>query len=764
MRLAALSFLAGILVFQQLTSLPDSNWALLLLVIIPLAYKLKRIRLFLVFFCGILWALLHANQQLGNILLPEMEGKDVVIEGFISSIPVKREHGIRFRLDVDTLFFGNEAQENAPKTVLLSWYGYTPALSAGDRWRFLVKLKRPHGFMNPGGFDYEAWLFRQGIGATGYIKKSETNALISSDNASYPLQRLRQHLLNRIISATTGSAHQGIISAIAVGERQTMTDEQWHVLTTTGTNHLVAISGLHIGLIAGLLFFLTRYLWSISSYLTLRIPAAKAAAVAAIAGALVYAALAGFSVPTERALIMVVIVMLGVLRQRSVSISHTLSLAMLLVLIFDPLSVMSSGFWLSFCAVAIITIGMNHSLQTKGLWWKWGRIHLLIFVGLTPVLLFFFQQLPLLSPFANFIAVPWVSFIVVPVILSATLIINLAAGVGDTLFTLADLTLSWIWYFMVWLSDLDLGKWTQHSPVAWTLLPAIVGTLLLISPRGLPVRWLGLIWLLPVFLVLPAKPEHGDVWFTLLDVGQGLSAVAQTKDHTLVYDTGPRFSENFDSGEAVVVPFLRQYGITTVDVLMIGHGDSDHMGGAESVNASLDIKRVISSEPEKITWMDSELCHKGESWHWNGVSFEVLHPSPERPYKGNNGSCVLKITNAEGAVLLTGDIEKGAEKYLSGTNNHLAADILVVPHHGSKTSSTERFIDAVGPDYALMPVGYRNRFNFPKPEIAERYQQRDIALFNTAEHGAVIFRLDSDGLVEPPTLYRDIAKRYWHDS
>ena len=767
MRSGIVAFLSGIILFQQLAHPPALSWCLLFVVIIPLFYYIPATRLPLAVLSGFLWALIHAATILSTGLSPHLEGRDIIVDGIISAIPEQRNNGTRFQFDVKSM---SEVSANVPvndripERILLSWYGETPSLAVGDEWRLKVRLKRPHGFMNPGGFDYEGWLFQRHIRATGYVRKDPANELMASENTSMPLQRLRQHLAETIQKSIPDSRYSGIISALAIGERQGISPRQWETLTRTGTNHLVAISGLHIGLVSGLVFFVMRWLWSRSSRLTLRWPAPKAAAVAGLAAAVCYAALAGFSIPTQRALIMITVVMVSILMQRHRSLSQTLLLALFVVLVFDPLAVMSAGFWLSFAAVAVILFGMSGRIGHGDLWWRWGRLHLLIAIGLLPLMLVLFQRVPVLSPLANFIAVPWIGLLVVPVVLLATIMLMIVPAVGSGLLKLAGMALSGIWPVLEWISNLDLAQWIHHVPVNWTLVPAVAGTMLLIAPKGIPARWLGAIWLLPVFMITPDRPAVGEVWFTLLDVGQGLASVAQTHDHVLVYDTGPKFNEQFDGGTAAITPYFRFHGLARIDMLIIGHGDSDHIGGAESVAHEIPIGRTMSSVPDKISWMNAEPCIGDRQWQWDGVDFRILHPPQQDSFKGNNGSCVLRISNQTGSILLTGDIEKSAERSLVERQPEwLTSRILVAPHHGSRTSSTREFLEAVRPEYVLFPVGYLNRFGFPKEDVVKRYQSIDAKLYNSAQHGAISFKLGVDGMLSPPETFRQSAKRYWHN-
>ncbi|MBL1261151.1 MAG: DNA internalization-related competence protein ComEC/Rec2 [Thiotrichaceae bacterium] len=774
MRIAAVAFLAGILLFQQLAELPLTSLAytvgwLVLLLLVPALWLFKRLRSLLFLLIGFHWAWLQATLVLLTPLPPALEKQDLVIVGTIASLPQKTGHKWRFLFDIEQMQHQGNIIEISPRHVRLNWYNNAPELSVGDRWQLMVRLKRPHGFMNPGGFDYEGWLFQQRIQATGYIRGSEDNRLLASDMMHYPLQRLRQSLASAISTQLKEAEFKGIITALAIGERQAISEPQWGVLRKTGTIHLVAISGLHIGLVAGMAFILVQFLWSRFASATMHWPAPRVAAVAGLLAATCYAALAGFTIPTQRALVMVLVVMLMLFLQRQRRFSDALALALMIVLVIDPFVVMSAGFWLSFGAVAAIIFAMSCRLARRDLWWRWGRVHVVVTIALLLPLLMTFQQLPLLSPVANFIAVPWVSFVVVPLVLLGTSCVLYFPEMASLLLDAASTALSFLWPFLEFLENQEQGLWQQHPPPKWTYIPALIGTLLLLAPRGLPGRWLGVIWLLPLFLVTPLRPADGDWWFTLLDVGQGLAAVVQTKNHTLVYDTGPRFSERFDTGSAVVIPFLNHAGVKRVDMLVIGHGDNDHMGGAQSVMSQIVVSQVITSVPERVTWQPAaQHCVAGDEWQWDNVRFEILHPPPQG-FKGNDASCVLRVSSVDdiglrgSSLLLTGDIEAAAERaLLNDQPGKLMARVVVAPHHGSKSSSSDLFVAAVAPQYVLFPAGYLNRYHFPHSEVTQRYQQQGSKMFISAATGAMTFHFNHAGEVRSFARYRYQNKRYWH--
>jgi len=761
--LSALALLAGIGLLQLLPDLPDPWWGLLSLPLAMAAWRYRSLRLILIVSLGFLWAWLSAALVLQRQLPVTLEGRDVVVEGMISSLPERDARRAHFEFEVAKCYQGDRALPN-PGRIALSWYYPDAVLHVGDRWRLHVRLKRPHGLRNPGGFDYEAWLFRHRIRATGYVRARQDNRLILSRIWDQPVNRLRQNLTRHIAAAMDEREFAGIIRALAIGDRDAISPAQWRILTATGTNHLVAISGLHVGIVAGIAFFLMRALWSRFPWLCLRWPAPKLGAVAGISAALGYAALAGFSIPTQRSVIMVAVVLGSVLLGRKTRPSHLLAWALILVLLWDPLSVLEAGFWLSFAAVAVIFYGMGQRLAPRGLWWRWGRVQVLIALGLMPLMLILFERVSLVAPVANLIAVPWVTLVVVPLTLLGSILLLPLPAVGAVLLSLANGAVGWLWPLLQGLAHSGMAQWLQPEPPAWAYAPALVGIIWLLAPRGIAGRWLGCVLLAPMVLVNPARPGPGEAWFTLLDVGQGLAAVVETAGHVLVFDTGPATGERFNAGNAVVVPFLRHYGIQRIDTLIVSHGDMDHRGGAAAVLRQTAVQRLLTSVPDKIHWPQGrvESCQAGQRWQWDGVIFEIIYPLADQPYRGNDASCVLRVQTARQALLLPGDIEQRSERLLlDEQGEQLPSDILVAPHHGSNTSSTAAFLRTVNPAYALFAVGYHNRYGFPKPAVVSRYAAEGARLLDSAHSGAITFRLGSAASPRPDT-FRQQARHYWN--
>jgi len=783
MPLASIGFLVGVLICQSLTELPMREWGLIIIVLIPLVLRFPGFRLLIFILLGFLYSVLIAHSKLSSHISADLEGRDLLVSGSVSSVLRQTGESARFWLAVDDLSELDSSgtplpvkispPKKSPKRIQLNWYNDAPDIIVGQRWQLKVRLKQPRGFSNPGAFDYEGWLYQNEIDATGYVRSDKQrdlwNKLSDTESGFFTrLHRFRSNLSASIVQALKDKPHASLVVALVVGDRQFMTDDEWATLTRTGTNHLMAISGLHIGLIAGLFFFLTLRLWRLFPKACLKLPAPRAAALVAVIAALCYSALAGFTLPTQRAFIMISVAMLAVWFQRPVVSSQVLAAALLAVLLYDPSAIMSGSFWLSFAAVAVIVFTLTNRLPMQGAqkwWWKWGRIQWVITLGLAPILLFWFQQVPLLSPIANFIAVPVVSLITVPLSLLGGLWLLLEPVSGQFILVLADFSLSLIWPMLESMAGIDKLVITAGEPPVWALIPALIGIVLLLAPRGLPGRWLGAVWLLPLVFYPRAEIPQGAYRFTLLDVGQGLAAVVRTRNHVLVYDAGPRYSETFNAGDVAVIPYLQSVGIGKIDRFILSHNDIDHTGGFNAISMGLAIDQVIIGEGVATGVPGEEHCHRGQEWQWDGVRFRVLYPPAG--YKSptdNNNSCIVQISTENDNLLLTGDMESEVEKqfvkFFAGNDDILKADVLLVPHHGSLSSSSKDFVRAVQPDYALVSSGYRNRYGLPRAEVVSRYTREGTRILNTSRDGAISFLMTRQGMSEL-TLHRQHARHFW---
>jgi len=627
-----------------------------------------------------------------------------------------------------------------------------------------LRLKQPHGSSNPHGFDFEAWALENNVRAVGYVNSKGNNVRLAAlaDGFSYRIETWREAVRDKLNATLVNAPYAGVLSALAIGDQSSIPQAQWQVFTRTGVNHLMSISGLHITMLASLGFALTYWLWRRSTRLTLFLPARKAAALAALLVALAYALLSGFAVPAQRTVYMVGAVAAALWLNRNFSLGQILSIALLGVLIPDPWAVLSPGFWLSFGAVSLILYVTAHRLGKSHWLMEYGKVQWAMTIGLIPLLLGLFQQVSLVSPIANAVAIPLVSLVVVPLsLLGAVLPL-------DAPLWLAHSVMGWTMALLEWLNKLPQAVWTQHAPPAWSIAAGMLGVLVILLPRGFPARWLGVILLLPMFLNKPELPVQGAVRMTIYDVGQGLAVSVQTQHHALLYDTGPDFSDGADSGNRILIPSLRAVGISKLDGLILTHDDTDHTGGAASVMQAIPIGWISSSLPDGHPLLqqaaDKRRCIDGQSWQWDGVNFEILHPDAGSyamtKIRDNNRGCVLRISIGNRHILLTADIEKESEQQLLEEHaDKLPAALLVVPHHGSKTSSTDAFVVAVRPGYAVFTAGYLNRFGHPKQEVVQRYVHSGAELLRSDEDGAILVNMDALGLrVE---RYRKTHRRYW---
>ena len=688
MRSGTIAFLLGACVLHGLEVLPGLWTAAMLplALYVPAANRLAAVAGLLA--AGFLWALVHAHATLAGRLPAALEGVDLVVTGRIASIPAIGPRRTRFDLVVE-----NGIGRGA-RSLRLSWYRDRdrdpPALVTGEIWRLVVRLRTPRGLRNPGGFDYETWLFERGYAAQGYVRSRDPR--VERVAAAHPLDpgRLR-HALSRRLREIPGLGPAGVlIEALTVGVRDRIGDDQREVLRRTGTSHLLAISGLHVGLAAGLGFAAARLAgpWLVPWMAPLRLGAVTGIAVAGG-----YAALAGFSIPTRRALVMTTVLLLALCARRRLPAAAGLCLGLAAVLVLQPSAVLASGFWLSFTAVAMLLYGMGGRPHAGGSvlhWRRWGLPQMVVTVGLAPLVLHWFGEQPVVGPMANAIAIPWVGVAVLPVLLAGVLCLSLPGRLvdplGDLLVTAGARGLDGLWVVLESLASHGPRYALSVEPSVATTVLAMIGAAIMLAPPGVPGRWAGALWFAPLLWWSPALPEPGEIRTAFLDVGHGLAVVVETRDRVLVYDTGPAYAAD------VVLSYLAWRGRRRIDTVVVSHADSDHRGGYAEIARRQPIGEVLANEGVP----GASSCLAGRSWEWNGIGFEVLHP-PSRGWRGNDGSCVLRITAAGGrSILLTGDVEARAERSLVERAADLRADLLVAPHHGSRTSSGAAFLDATG--------------------------------------------------------------------
>ena len=715
------------------------------------------------FLLGLTWAIIYTQHFLNWNLEKSLENQNIIATGQIASLPKTDTKRLSFVFDLDSL--NNQPQKTR---VLLSWYNdypRYPQFKVGDKWQLQVRLKRPHSTQNPGEFDYEAYLLQNHIRATGYVVNNPNNHCLNSIWYLHLIDRIRQSWEMKIRNSLTDRTYINFIVALLVGDQNNIDADEWQVLQRTGTIHFLVIAGLHIGFVAGLMFYLGKLLWRLFPCLCLLIPAQEAGAISALTSAILYSALAGFSIPTQRALIMIAVFMVGTLLRRNLVNFYTLLLTAFIILLLNPLSSLTSGFWLSFAAVFFIIYALHGRIQAQHKILRYGRLQWALTLGLLPFTLVLFQQAPLVSFFGNAIAVPWIGFVVIPLCFIGGLLLLGNETLGHMVLVITTKAIGLIWLWLEWLASLPIASWQHAISNIWVLLSAILGVLLLLAPRGLPARHVGIIWLLPLFFYIPPTPHYGEIWFTLLDVGQGLASVIRTKNHLLIYDTGPKFFDASDTGATIILPYLKNFALNKIDALVVSHGDADHSGGAKTLINNIPINSVITSVPVFFAPHPATHCYAGQNWRWDGVDFAFLHPvSNNNDFLGNNASCVLKISAGKNSILLNGDIETKAETVLvQNAGENLRAKILVAPHHGSQSSSSPTFVTAVQPEYVLFATGYLNRFHFPNNNVVARYQENHTNILNTAFTGAITFKYNAQSLTLLPEIYRIRKRKFWFE-
>lgn len=807
---------------------------------------------------GVCMGVYRGYQLIYQQLSPALEGVPVTVVGIVKGLPSHNMRRQRFLFQIesvpDQLLSEDVELELTGALLQLSLYSprrdshsysrsqLLPKLAPGQRWLFTVKLRRPRGFVNPAGMDYHAYLLRKGVAATGYVMNKSSRELLGSDCIYTVMDCVRwwvkQALQSRSQSqyelhsklqifpkiSLQNNAHSqlknklqdinSVITALAVGDTQTISTGQWQIFKNTGTVHLLAISGLHIGLAATIGWVLgygaMRLLSMFSPFsVGLRI----LPIVSSIIMALSYSLLAGMSLPTQRAFIMVLAYQLTTLCFYRLSPWLLLSLALLGVSVLDPLAVHSMGFWLSFLAVAVLLYGFLGRARSAfsgivGFAVKGANAQWLLFLGLLLPSLLWLQGTSSSAPLVNVLAIPWVSLLVVPTIFLLLFLFALQAVLvsvtePDVLAIPIDFVYSWIGRAIEYLlqglgyANKTLGGfWFVElpAPSVPVIILAVIGIVYLLAPKGLPYRRCALILLLPVVFPFAVSPA---LKMTFLDVGQGTSVVIETRNHRLVYDTGREFSDRFNAGEHIIAPYLRSTGRARLNRLIVSHSDSDHAGGVpgllravsvdyvmygESTSAMLSMNKMnkgslikgglnkgsMEAGDAKVSSIPSSIpCIKGQQWQWDGVDFRVLWPSPELTtlsnQKSNNHSCVLLIGVGNKRVLLTGDIEKEVETLLLSVSAiPKPIDIMLVPHHGSKTSSSKMFVDYVEPDFAVVTAGYQNQYGHPNQQVLMRYQQVGSDVINTATAGATQLLLDDNGERWHIVKWREKYQRYWY--
>lgn len=717
------------------------------------------------FLCGFGLTGLHGAHALSVQLPASLEKPETVVQGVIADLPQHDERRTRFMFEVDR--DGSTLPELRGRSLRLGWFdddrrqnsphagrsSRRHGLKAGERWSLPVRIRAPRGLRNPGGPDAEKFAIAQRLTATGYVYAPQMARRLEPAQG---LEAWREAMSARIANHVQKPSAR-FVQALVLGDTRGLSDEDWKVLRANGLTHLIAISGFHVGLVAGFFALLTRGLWWLVPSLARRWPAAVAAAVAATIGAMLYAAVAGFALPTLRTALMIGVVAAARAWRRPASASQAMALAAIVLIFADPLSVVGAGFWLSFLGVAWLLwclpkVGGSPARE-------FASAQGVATIGLLPPSAMLFGQASLAGPLANLIAVPWWSLVIVPLGLIGLLLEIIHAGAGAWAWRSAAWCFDLSWPMFEWLASTGLALWWLPE-AHWFALPfALFGAFWLLMPRGTPGKWLAVLLWLPLLWPDRRTPDVGEAELLVVDVGQGLSVVVRTREHALLYDMGPAIRDGFDAGERAVAPALHALGLHRIDRAVVSHGDNDHAGGFDAVRAEFPV--LAAYAPEGVDLPISTLpCLAGHAWKWDGVEFRFLHPPPHFPYLANESSCVLSIRTEHGSALLTGDIGEVIERDLVRLHaEELQTDIVLIAHHGSAGSSDIAFVEATRPVFALVSSGHGNRFGHPRQDVLQRWRHAGARTFDTASGGALRVDLRARGLqVE---ARRGAQPRWW---
>jgi len=707
----------------------------------------------------------HATQVIESRLQTGFEGDSMLAVVRIIEFPRARGNSVNF---VAEPVADRHIPQRVPQRLRLSWYQPSHWPEIGDVWQFELRLKPPRGTSNPGVFDYETWLFQRRIGATGYVVNGRRNQRLQMDAAGGS-SRWRKAFTARLTNVIDDGEAAAVIAAITVGARHLVTAEQWTRYARSGTSHLMAISGLHVGLAA-----MAAYLLALIGSALLRWPDnhLRIALCASLIVAVAYSALSGFAVPAQRSTLMLCLLVLVLLRVREPDPFAILAAACLIVVVFDPLSTLMPGFKLSFGAVLLLlwlakrrNPGGVSSITMRAVYVvsQLATMQLFLLFGLMPLTVTVFHRIAVVAPPVNMVAVPLFSFVTVPFALTGMLLDGPIATAGDAALRIAALSVRMIEELIglslqVPYSDVS----TAHiSGAGWPCLGLVLAWVLL--PPGWPGRYIAWLALCSIVTYRIDGPPVGCVDTTMLDVGQGLAVVVRSRERTLLYDTGPAYPSGASMVDRVVLPYLSGQGIEHLDRVIVSHSDVDHAGGLADLLAGIPVGDVLAGEAMKQPTAELIRCRRGDRWDWNGVDFRILHPAPGGDYSGNDASCVLAVAAGTARLVVTGDIEAGVERLLLSNDQTESADVVVVPHHGSGTSSSRSFVARIAPEMALISAGYRNRWGLPRADVVQRWQDAGAEVLTTAVDGAISVRLcDGVGIVGVDR-HRDRIRRVWHE-
>jgi competence protein ComEC len=771
----AVVVLAGATVVQAFPDLPPlaASAAVLLAALCWFVGGKGRARLACALLVGMAWACLAGGLRLQQRLPSSLAGSDIALTGTIVGLPIAGEAGKRFDLRVEQVgaFDGSgdgpaRGTENGGAgatgivggSVRLGWYGRVPPLDPGARWHLLARLKLPRGLDNPGGSDQEKRSLAQGIVATGTVRAPRAARALAPGGG---VDAWRDRVSRRI-GEVLPDGRGRFVQALAVGDTRALADEDWERLRATGLTHQIAISGFHVGLVAGFGALLVRALFLALPGLARRVAAPRAAALAAFIAAAAYASVAGFALPTQRTLLMIGVVALARIARRAARASDAIALALIALLARDPLCVLAPGFWLSFLGVGWLLWCLPRTSAGNLRWQGFVRAQSVAVIGLLPLSVWFFGQASLPGPLANLLGVPVISLLVVPLCLLGLALDPFGAGLSAACWQAAASVMDALWAVLGWMAGWPgAAIWLPEAGL-FALLLASVGAFWLLLPRSIPGKGLALLLWLPLLWPDPHRPPQGAVDVDILDVGHGLAVLVTTNGHAMLYDTGPASPGGLDLGDTVVVPALRARAIRRLDVVYVSHGDRDHAGGLDAVLRAFPGTRVLG--PEGWARPGMGLCRRGQHWQWDGVDFRVLHPPPLFPYLHHDSSCVLRLSAGGTVLLLPGDIGLPVEARLVDLEGEaLRSDLVLAPRHGGKASSSDAFIAATSPSEVVFSAGWHDRHGLPRAEVLERWRAGGATARSTGETGALRYRLDAAGLHLLANRRRD-QPRYWRSA
>jgi len=752
---ACLLVLAGGFAAQHNRLPLDSDHCKALFVAVVLIFACRHLRYFAFLLLGFTLFVQAGNEIVDSRLELQFAGDSMLARVRVADFPKVTGTSVSMLVE-------SAGDSRIPDRSYVSWYDPPKLPAFGDIWEFELRLRRPRGNSNPGVFSRENWMFRQNLHASGYVVPGNRNRLIVTGSLS-PIETYRRDFVDD--AETNGGQSAGVLAAIGVGARHLISREQWDRFAKTGTSHLMAISGLHIGLAAAASFGVFVLL---SGVLRLRGNHLDFAVVASVITSSAYAIISGFVVPSQRATAMLGLGGFAFLCRRRAEPARIVALVALLVFVLDPVSLMTPGFCLSFGAVALLL------WFSKGFWQtvvvlrlrKVIGMQLVLLLGLMPLTALTFHRIALTAPVVNLLTVPFFSMVTVPLTLLSMVVRPLRDVAADGLLSLGARSIRLVEWLVgnfaeLPIADIAVAGVDGANTAIWCIvfLPAIW----VVLPRGWPGRWIAILGVAALLLYKPARPPHSCVDTHVLDVGQGLAVVLQSRQSTVLFDTGRSYRGGGSAAEHVILPFLRHQRIQSIDTLVVSHADDDHAGGVAALIREIDVARILVGEMIPVSGRTVIECKAGEFWQTDGIAYRFIHPGADTALQGNDASCVLIVSAKGHHLVLTGDIEGEAELEVLRRYPFESASIVLIPHHGSLTSSSPAIVNRLRPSYAIASVAYDNRWGFPKERVTRRWKGGGAVVMDTASSGAISFRLCADEGIEFLREERFRQRRFWHD-